>query len=248
MSRPITAVTTKRPRLPAETGIPVYKFDVADFAACPSGVKEIEAAARRPVEVLVNNAGITRDTTMHRMSFEQWNAVIQTNLSSCFNMCQGGDRWDARPQVRPHRQYRLDQRPGRAVRPGQLRRREIGHPWLHQGAGAGRRGARHHRQCGRARLCRYRDGARGAARRAGEDRRRASRSAGSARPTTSRARCCSWSPTRPISSPARRCRSMAASTCTEPGVFGRHRSIELPASCRLRRSPACPDGGRRPAV
>ncbi|HYU12750.1 MAG TPA: acetoacetyl-CoA reductase [Stellaceae bacterium] len=68
-----------------ETGIPVYKFDVADFAACVEGVKAIEAQLG-PVEVLVNNAGITRDATMHRMGFEQWNAVIQTNLASCFNM------------------------------------------------------------------------------------------------------------------------------------------------------------------
>ena len=68
-----------------ESGIPVYKFDVADFAACVEGIKAIEAQLG-PVEVLVNNAGITRDATMHRMSFEQWNAVIQTNLASCFNM------------------------------------------------------------------------------------------------------------------------------------------------------------------
>jgi len=68
-----------------ETGIPVYKFNVADFEACVEGVKAVEAQLG-PVEVLVNNAGITRDATMHRMSFEQWNAVIQTNLASCFNM------------------------------------------------------------------------------------------------------------------------------------------------------------------
>jgi acetoacetyl-CoA reductase len=69
----------------AETGIPVFRFNVADFAACTEGVKAIEAQLG-PVEVLVNNAGITRDATMHRMSFEHWNAVIQTNLASCFNM------------------------------------------------------------------------------------------------------------------------------------------------------------------
>src|SRR5712691_3507631 len=69
----------------AETGIPVFKFNVGDFAACAEGVKAIEATLG-PIEVLVNNAGITRDATMHRMSFEEWNAVVQTNLSSCFNM------------------------------------------------------------------------------------------------------------------------------------------------------------------
>src|SRR5579864_2705199 len=68
-----------------ETGIPVFKFNVADFDACAEGVKAIEQQLG-PVEVLVNNAGITRDATLHRMSFEQWNAVIQTNLSSCFNL------------------------------------------------------------------------------------------------------------------------------------------------------------------
>ncbi len=67
------------------TGIPAYKFDVADFAACAEGVKAIEAELG-PIDILVNNAGITRDATMQRMSFEQWNAVIQTNLTSCFNM------------------------------------------------------------------------------------------------------------------------------------------------------------------
>jgi acetoacetyl-CoA reductase len=71
----------------AETGIPVYKFDVGDFKACEQAIKKITADLG-PIEVLVNNAGITRDGTMHRMTFEQWNAVIQTNLASCFNMCR----------------------------------------------------------------------------------------------------------------------------------------------------------------
>jgi len=70
-----------------ETGIPAYKFDVADFAACQDGTKQI-VSDLGPIEILVNNAGITRDGTLQRMDFEQWNAVIQTNLSSCFNMCR----------------------------------------------------------------------------------------------------------------------------------------------------------------
>jgi len=70
-----------------KTGISTFKFDVADFAACQQGVKAIEGALG-PIEVLVNNAGITRDTTLQRMTWEQWNEVIQTNLSSCFNMCR----------------------------------------------------------------------------------------------------------------------------------------------------------------
>ena len=68
-----------------ETGIPTYKFDVADLAACEEGVKRI-TEEHGPVDVLVNNAGITRDVTLHRMTAEQWMEVIQTNLTSCFNM------------------------------------------------------------------------------------------------------------------------------------------------------------------
>ncbi|HEY5607886.1 MAG TPA: acetoacetyl-CoA reductase [Alphaproteobacteria bacterium] len=67
------------------TSIPIYKWDVSKFAACKDAVGKIEKDLG-PVDVLVNNAGITRDTTMHRMSFEQWDEVIQTNLGSCFNM------------------------------------------------------------------------------------------------------------------------------------------------------------------
>jgi acetoacetyl-CoA reductase len=73
-------------RFKSETDIPVFKFDVADFNACAEGVKAIEAELGEPVDVLVNNAGITRDATMHRMRPEQWNDVIRTNLNSCFNM------------------------------------------------------------------------------------------------------------------------------------------------------------------
>jgi acetoacetyl-CoA reductase len=68
------------------TGIAAFKFDVSDFKQCEAGMKQIAAALGGPVEVLVNNAGITRDATLQRMGFEQWNAVIQTNLTSCFNL------------------------------------------------------------------------------------------------------------------------------------------------------------------
>ncbi len=68
-----------------KTGIPVYKWDVSKFKECEAGVAKV-AADHGPVEVLVNNAGITRDSTMVRMTPEQWTAVIETNLTSCFNM------------------------------------------------------------------------------------------------------------------------------------------------------------------
>lgn len=67
------------------TGIPSYRFDVSDFASVMEGVKRVEDE-QGPVEILVNNAGITRDGTLHKMTEENWNAVIQTNLTSCFNM------------------------------------------------------------------------------------------------------------------------------------------------------------------
>ena len=70
-----------------ETGISVYRFDVADFDQCSQSVAKIETDLG-PINILVNNAGITRDGTLHRMNFEQWNAVLQTNLSSCYNMCR----------------------------------------------------------------------------------------------------------------------------------------------------------------
>ncbi len=69
----------------AETGIPVFKWDVSSFEACAAGVKQVEAELG-PVEVLVNNAGITRDGFFHKMTPEQWSAVINTNLGSLFNM------------------------------------------------------------------------------------------------------------------------------------------------------------------
>src|ERR1700745_3194645 len=69
----------------ADTGIAVYKWDVSSFEACAEGVKKGEAEVR-PADVLVNNAGTTKDAPFHKMTPEQWNAVINTNLGSLFNM------------------------------------------------------------------------------------------------------------------------------------------------------------------
>jgi acetoacetyl-CoA reductase len=71
-----------------KTGIQVFKWDVADFEACRAGIQKVEAEVGA-VDVLVNNAGITRDTTLHRMTVEQWRAVLATNLDSVFNMTRG---------------------------------------------------------------------------------------------------------------------------------------------------------------
>ncbi|MET0969479.1 MAG: acetoacetyl-CoA reductase [Tardiphaga sp.] len=68
-----------------DTGIPVYKWDVGSFEACAEGVKKVEAELG-PVDVLVNNAGITMDGAFHKMTPDQWNRVINVNLGSLFNM------------------------------------------------------------------------------------------------------------------------------------------------------------------
>ena len=69
----------------AETGIAVFKFDVSKFDQCKAAIDRI-VAELGPVDVLVNNAGITRDGTLQRMDPAAWAAVIETNLTSCFNM------------------------------------------------------------------------------------------------------------------------------------------------------------------
>jgi acetoacetyl-CoA reductase len=68
-----------------DTGIPVYKWDVSNTEACAAGLKQVEADLG-PIEILINNAGITRDSAFHRMTAEQWHGVINTNLNSLFNM------------------------------------------------------------------------------------------------------------------------------------------------------------------
>jgi acetoacetyl-CoA reductase len=71
----------------AESGVHVYKWDVANYEACVAGLEQV-AKDLGPVDVLVNNAGITRDAMLHKMKPEQWYAVVNTNLNSLFNMCR----------------------------------------------------------------------------------------------------------------------------------------------------------------
>ncbi len=70
-----------------ETGCKAIKFDVSDYDQCQNAIDKIEADIG-PVTVLINNAGITKDGVLHKMPVENWDAVIQTNLTSCFNMCR----------------------------------------------------------------------------------------------------------------------------------------------------------------
>ena len=199
-----------------ETGIPVFKFDVADFNACAEGVKKI-GTQLGPIEVLVNNAGITRDATMHRMNYEQWNAVIQTNLSSCFNMSRaviegmrarsfgrivnvasingqagqyGQVNYAARNRASTGSQRPWRRRVRRAASPSTPSPPAMSTPtW-----------------CVRCRLTWSQKSS------------PVFRSAVSASLRTSRGRCCfSW-PTTPTSSPARRFPSTAASTCIDSGL------------------------------
>lgn len=71
----------------AATGITIQRWDIGDFDACASGVKAIEASLG-PIDILVNNAGIVRDAALHKMTRDQWNAVVRTNLDGLFNMCR----------------------------------------------------------------------------------------------------------------------------------------------------------------
>jgi acetoacetyl-CoA reductase len=77
--------TEKAHAFQAETGIPVFQWDVSDADACVAGVAAVEAALG-PVEILVNNAGVTRDGWFHKMDPEQWSSVLRTNLDSMFTM------------------------------------------------------------------------------------------------------------------------------------------------------------------
>ncbi len=71
----------------AETGIPAYRWDVGDHQACLDGCARVEADVG-PIDIVVNNAGITRDGVLHKMSFDDWNEVMRINLGGCFNMAK----------------------------------------------------------------------------------------------------------------------------------------------------------------
>ncbi|PLK27115.1 acetoacetyl-CoA reductase [Novosphingobium sp. TH158] len=77
----------KAAQFTAETGIPAYKWDVGDHEACIEGCARV-AADLGPIDVVVNNAGVTRDGVLHKMSFDDWNDVMRINLGGCFNMAK----------------------------------------------------------------------------------------------------------------------------------------------------------------
>jgi acetoacetyl-CoA reductase len=108
-------------RFKRDTGIPVYKWDVASYDACVAGLKRVEAEIG-PIDILVNNAGITRDGMFHKMKLDQWNAVINTNLNSLFNMCRPliegmRERGFGRIIIFPRSMARRDRSVRRTMRP-----------------------------------------------------------------------------------------------------------------------------------
>ncbi len=74
-------------RFSAENGIPVYKWDVGDHEACQDGCRRVTEEVG-DVDIVVNNAGITRDGTLHKMTYDDWNEVMRINLGGCFNMAK----------------------------------------------------------------------------------------------------------------------------------------------------------------
>ena len=99
------------------TGIKSYKWDVADVDACVAGVKKVEAELG-PVDVVVNNAGITRDGTMKKMSRSAWDEVIDTNLGGCYNMCKAA--WDGMVERKFGRVVNIGSINGQAGQYGQV--------------------------------------------------------------------------------------------------------------------------------
>ncbi len=122
-----------------------HPCDVADWESAVACVKKVTQDVG-PVEVLVNNAGITRDMTFKKMDKANWDAVLKTNLDSCFNMTKQVCDSHGRKRMGPDHQHLVGERPERCVRADQLFRRQGGHARLHQGAGAGVRAQGRHRR------------------------------------------------------------------------------------------------------
>ena len=99
------------------TGIPAFKWDVSDYQACQEGVAKVESELGA-VDVLVNNAGITRDTTMKRMDHQKWQDVMDTNLGGCFNMAKAV--WDGMTERKYGRIVNIGSIYGQAGQYGQV--------------------------------------------------------------------------------------------------------------------------------
>ena len=101
----------------AKTGIKSYKWDVSDFDACQEGVKRVEAELG-PIDIIVNNAGITRDATMKKMTYDMWSDVMRTNLAGCFSMAKAV--WDGMSERKYGRIVNIGSINGQAGQYGQV--------------------------------------------------------------------------------------------------------------------------------
>ena len=99
------------------TGIPSYKWDVSSFEDCVAGIRKIEAEFGA-VEIVVNNAGITRDATMKKMNRQAWDEVIDTNLGGCYNMCKAA--WEGMVERKFGRVVNIGSINGQAGQYGQV--------------------------------------------------------------------------------------------------------------------------------
>ena len=195
----------KLEELAAELGERVHVFpaNLSDRDAS-EGAGRAADKAMDGVDILVNNAGITKDGLFVRMYDDDWDNVIEVNLTAAFRLTRGLTAPDDAPSLRPHRQHHLDRRRHRQSRPGQLLRRQGRHDRLVQVARPGNRLAQRHGQLRRARLHRQRHD-RGAERQAeGRHHGRDPDAAHGRRRRRSPPPRCSWPPARPPTSPARR--------------------------------------------
>jgi NAD(P)-dependent dehydrogenase (short-subunit alcohol dehydrogenase family) len=150
--------------------IDVFKWDVGDWEACQAGIRRVEEEVG-PIDVLVNNAGITRDAVFHRMNVDQWREVIRVDLDSLFYVTRPvieGMRTRGFGRIINISSINGQKGPGG---PSQLLRRQGRHDRVHQGAGPGERQQGHHCELCLPRVHRHRDGGRNAGGCAGQDRR-----------------------------------------------------------------------------